>query len=73
MQIKQKMTFESDTDTEVIPKLCMYIYKNLTEPLAFSEVHLLDLHHLQCFRDAAAQFESVCCNLLMLLLRMLSP
>ncbi len=32
------MTFESDTDTEVIPKLCMYVYNNLTEPLAFSEV-----------------------------------
>ena len=40
MQIKQKMTFESDTDTEVIPKLCMYVYNNLTEPLAFSEVLL---------------------------------
>ena len=32
------MTFESETDTEVIPKLCMYVYDNLTEPLAFSEV-----------------------------------
>lgn len=38
LQIKQKMTFESETDTEVIPKLCMYVYNNLTEPLAFSEV-----------------------------------
>ena len=40
MQVKQKMTFESETDTEVIPKLCMYVYNNLTEPLAFSEVGL---------------------------------
>ena len=38
MQVKQKMTFESETDTEVIPKLCMYVYNNLTEPLALSEV-----------------------------------
>ncbi|KAL3156749.1 hypothetical protein ABBQ38_001024 [Trebouxia sp. C0009 RCD-2024] len=36
--MKQKMTFESETDTEVIPKLCMYVYNNLTEPLAFSEL-----------------------------------
>lgn len=36
--IKQKMTFESETDTEVIPKLCMYVYNNLTETLAFSEL-----------------------------------
>ena len=34
------MTFESETDTEVIPKLCMYVYNNLTEPLAFSEVRV---------------------------------
>lgn len=35
------MTFDSETDTEVIPKLCMYVYNNLTEPLAFSEVRVM--------------------------------
>ena len=35
------MTFDSETDTEVIPKLCMYVYNNLTEPLAFSEVCIM--------------------------------
>lgn len=35
------MTFDSETDTEVIPKLCMYVYNNLTEPLAFSEVRIM--------------------------------
>ena len=35
------MTFQSETDTEVIPKLCMYVYNNLTEPLAFSEVIIM--------------------------------
>lgn len=42
------MTFESDTDTEVIPKLCMYVFQNLTEPLAFSEVRRLPLRACSC-------------------------
>ena len=37
-QIKQGAKFVSDTDTEVIPKLCEYIYRNLQEPLPLNEV-----------------------------------
>ena len=38
VQIKQGARFVSDTDTEVIPKLCEYIYRNLQEPLPLNEV-----------------------------------
>ena len=38
MQIKQGEVFRSDTDTEVIPKLCNYIYNNTPEHLPFNEV-----------------------------------
>ena len=37
-QIKQGEVFRSDTDTEVIPKLCNYIYNNTPERLPFNEV-----------------------------------
>jgi hypothetical protein len=37
-QTNQGMTFSSDTDTEVIPKLCKYVYDHLQSPLPFSEV-----------------------------------
>ncbi len=37
-QIKQGARFVSDTDTEVIPKLCEYIYRNLQIPLPLNEV-----------------------------------
>lgn len=37
-QIKQGAKFVSDTDTEVIPKLCEYIFRNLQEPLPLNEV-----------------------------------
>ena len=30
--------FRSDTDTEVIPKLCNYVYNNTPEHLPFNEV-----------------------------------
>ena len=40
-QIKQGAKFVSDTDTEVIPKLCEYIYRNLQEPLPLNEVRCL--------------------------------
>ena len=40
-QIKQGEVFRSDTDTEVIPKLCNYIYNNTPERLPFNEVSLL--------------------------------
>ena len=37
-QIKQGEVFRSDTDTEVIPKLCNYIYLHSPERLPFNEV-----------------------------------
>lgn len=37
-QIKQGEVFRSDTDTEVIPKLCNYVYNNTPEHLPFNEV-----------------------------------
>ena len=40
------MKFESETDTEVIPKLCRYVYNNLSEPLAFSEVQTTGALHI---------------------------
>lgn len=46
LQVKQGLKFESETDTEVIPKLCNYVYNNLTEPLAFSEVQLYIVQQL---------------------------
>ena len=43
--MKHGETFVTDTDTEVIPKLCNYVYNNLAaeekEPLQFSEVSCL--------------------------------
>lgn len=36
--MKKGETFETDTDTEVIPKLCKYVYNSLSEPIHFSEV-----------------------------------
>ena len=38
LQLKQGETFQSDTDTEVIPKLCKWIYHHLPSPMPFSEV-----------------------------------
>ena len=40
LQIKQGEKFVTDTDTEVIPKLCKYVYNNLQEPMHFPEVTL---------------------------------
>lgn len=37
-QAKQGETFMTDTDTEVIPKLCKWIYHHLSSPMPFSEV-----------------------------------
>lgn len=38
LQVKQGEKFQSATDTEVIPKLCRYVYKNLSDKVSFSEV-----------------------------------
>ena len=38
LQVKQGEKFVTDTDTEVIPKLCKYVYNNLQEPMHFPEV-----------------------------------
>ncbi|KAK9819951.1 hypothetical protein WJX72_004305 [[Myrmecia] bisecta] len=45
--VKQGETFESETDTEVIPKLCRYVYNNLTEPIHFSELVMEVMKHLE--------------------------
>ena len=47
-QIKQGAKFVSDTDTEVIPKLCEYIHRNLQEPLPLNEVRDRAAHMPQC-------------------------
>ena len=59
------MTFESETDTEVIPKLCMYVYNNLTEPLAFSEVRVMLWPSRTCSHHISlvcVAFQNCCCN-----------
>jgi len=38
VQIKRGEVFVSETDTEVIPKLCNYIYNSTQEKLPFNEV-----------------------------------
>ena len=42
-QTKEGETFESDTDTEVIPKLCRFLYSRLPEPIPFPQVHTRSL------------------------------
>lgn len=37
-QIKHGETFVSETDTEVIPKLCKFVYERLTEKVPFPKV-----------------------------------
>lgn len=38
LQVKKGEVFVSETDTEVIPKLCKWIYHSLPERVPFSEV-----------------------------------
>ena len=38
LQIKKGETFVSETDTEVIPKLCKWVYHSLSDRVPFSEV-----------------------------------
>ena len=38
VQVKQGERFETATDTEVIPKLCKYVYNNFTRSVTFSQV-----------------------------------
>ena len=40
MQIKQGEQFVSETDTEVIPKLCKFIFNNLNDKLPFPKVSI---------------------------------
>lgn len=40
LQISHGETFLSETDTEVIPKLCKYVYNNLTEHVTLSQVRI---------------------------------
>ncbi len=40
LQIKKGEAFVSETDTEVIPKLCNYIYNSSQEKVAFHEVRI---------------------------------
>ena len=44
-QIKRGEVFISETDTEVIPKLCNYVYKSTQEKLSFYEVRI-DIPHI---------------------------
>ena len=37
MQTKQGERFDTATDTEVIPKLCNYVYNNFTRSVTFSQ------------------------------------
>ncbi len=41
LQTKEGETFESETDTEVIPKLCNFLYKRLPESIPFPQVRQL--------------------------------
>ena len=38
LQVKKGEVFVSDTDTEVIPKLCKWVYHSLEKRVPFSEV-----------------------------------
>ncbi len=38
LQISHGEEFLSETDTEVIPKLCKYVYRGLTERVSLSQV-----------------------------------
>lgn len=42
VQIKHGETFVSETDTEVIPKLCKFVYHRLTEKVPFPKVWHLE-------------------------------
>lgn len=45
--IKHGMTFVSETDTEVIPKLCKYVYERLTERVPFPKLVMEVLKKLE--------------------------
>lgn len=38
VQIKHGQVFVSETDTEVIPKLCQFVYERLSEKVPFPKV-----------------------------------
>lgn len=52
VQIKRGEVFISDTDTEVIPKLCNYVYKSTQEKLSFNEVQTAAPHSPPMFSVA---------------------
>jgi glutamine---fructose-6-phosphate transaminase (isomerizing) len=60
-------TFYTDTDTEVIPKLCAHIYRSLEEPVTFSELVMMVLRKLEGAYAILVQStrypgELVCCR-----------
>ena len=60
-------TFHTDTDTEVIPKLCALIHANLDAPIMFSELVMQVLRHLEGAYAVLVQSvhypgELVCCR-----------
>ena len=51
LQIKKGEVFVSQTDTEIIPKLCNYIYSTSQEDIDFHEVHSILMQaelHIEC-------------------------
>ena len=58
VQIKRGEVFISETDTEVIPKLCNYVYKSTQEKLSFNEV---PPHHPITAFDCRAHYRSLVC------------
>lgn len=53
MQLKREVKFESDTDTEVIPKLLKYVYDDQKGKISFTEVSPTVCGKLQCVQSAA--------------------
>jgi glucosamine--fructose-6-phosphate aminotransferase (isomerizing) len=64
---KEGDTFESDTDTEVIPKLCRFLYSRLPEPIPFPQlvcevVKQLEGAYALLFKSSVYPGELVACR-----------
>lgn len=46
LQVQQGEVFVSETDTEVIPKLCKWVYHSMPQPVPFSKVGVPGTSHL---------------------------
>ena len=46
LQVQQGEVFVSETDTEVIPKLCKWVYHSMPQPVPFSKVGVPGACHL---------------------------